>query len=162
ALMRVTGLTIKLDAPSGAVSLVRDVSLTIVPGETLAIVGESGAGKTLTALALLQLLPPAIQLAGGALLFRSRDGGVQDLARLSEPELRRLQGDEIAMVFQDPGSSLNPVHRVGEQVAETIRAHRPITRAAAQARAVALLRDVGLPDAGLRARSFPHELSGGQ
>ena len=162
SLMQVAGLTVELDTPTGTVPLVRDISLTLAPGETLAIVGESGSGKTLTALALLGLLPPSVRLAGGVLLFRARGGRVQDLARLSEPELRRLQGDEIAMVFQDAGSSLNPVHRVGKQVAEAIRAHSPTTWSAAMARAVSLLREVGLPDAKQRARSFPHELSGGQ
>jgi len=162
SLMQVAGLTVELDTPKGTVRLVRDISLTVAPGETLAIVGESGSGKTLTALALLGLLPPSVRLGGGVLLFRARDGRVQDLARLSETELRRLQGDEIAMVFQDAGSSLNPVHRVGKQVAEAIRAHRPATWSAAMARAVSLLREVGLPDAEQRVRSFPHELSGGQ
>jgi peptide/nickel transport system permease protein len=162
SLMRAAGLDIEVETPSGPVRLVRDVSLAVAPGETLAIVGESGSGKTLTALALLGLLSPPVRLAGGILSFRSRDGRVRDLTRLSEPDLRRLRGDEIAMVFQDPGSSLNPVHRVGKQVTEAIRAHRPLARSAATARAIALLREVGLPDAEQRARSFPHELSGGQ
>jgi peptide/nickel transport system permease protein len=158
ALLRVDGLTIK----HGAVALVRDVSLRVDPGETLAVVGESGSGKTLTALALLGLLPSSLRVAAGTLLFTHRDGRVRDLAQLDEAELRKLRGDEIGMVFQDPAASLNPVHRVGNQVAEAIRAHRPLSRSAATKRAVALLRDAGLPDAQRRARSFPHELSGGQ
>jgi peptide/nickel transport system permease protein len=161
-LLQVEGLTIAIATPSGAIHPVRDVALTVAPGETLAVVGESGSGKTLTALALLGLLPSAARIAGGTVLFTGRDGRGRDLNLLSEPDLRRLRGDEIAMVFQDPGSSLNPVHRIGDQVAETIRAHRPASRSAAAARAVALLQEVGLPDARQRARAFPHELSGGQ
>jgi peptide/nickel transport system permease protein len=158
SLMRVDGLSIEY----GAVRLVRDVSLRIAPGETLAVVGESGSGKTLTALALLGLLPSSLRLAAGTLLFTDRNGQVRDLARLDEAELRKLRGGEIAMVFQDPAASLNPVHRVGNQIAEAIRAHGALGRSAATKRAIAVLRDVGLPDAQRRARAFPHELSGGQ
>ncbi len=150
SLMRVDGLSIEY----GAVRLVRDVSLRIAPGETLAVVGESGSGKTLTALALLGLLPSSVRLAAGTLLFPDRNGQVRDLACLDEAELRKLRGGEIAMVFQDPAASLNPVHRVGNQIAEAIRAHSELSRFAAS--------DVGLPDAQRRARAFPHELAGGQ
>jgi peptide/nickel transport system permease protein len=160
SLLSVAGLTIDVATPAGAVRLVRDVSLEMVPGEILAIVGESGSGKTLTALALLGLLPPALRLTSGTLLLRGRDQHAVDIARLSEPQLRRLRGAEIGMVFQDPGASLNPVHRVGKQVAEAIRAHQRLTCARATAQANALLREVGLAER--LARSFPHELSGGQ
>jgi peptide/nickel transport system permease protein len=141
---------------------VRDVALTVGPGETLAIVGESGSGKTLTALALLGLLPPAARIIDGTVLFAGRDGRVRDLNLLPEDALRQLRGDEIAMVFQDPGNSLNPVHRICHQLAETIRAHRPANRSAVAVQAIRLLREVGLPDAERRAHAFPHELSGGQ
>ena len=163
SLLRVEGLTIEITTPSGArFHPARDIALTIAPGETLAIVGESGSGKTLTALALLGLLPPAARIIGGTALFTSRDGRVRDLNLLPEPELRQLRGDEIAMVFQDPGNSLNPVHRIYHQLAETIRAHRPANRSAVAVQAIRLLREVGLPDAERRAHAFPHELSGGQ
>jgi peptide/nickel transport system permease protein len=162
ALLQVEALTIEIATPAGVIRPVDDLSLALASGETLALVGESGSGKTLTGLALLGLLPAAARLVGGAVRFAARDGSVQDLARLSESACRRLRGDEIAMVFQDPGASLSPVHRIGAQIAETIRAHRPVSRTAAAARAVELLRAVGLPDPVQRARAFPHELSGGQ
>jgi peptide/nickel transport system permease protein len=160
-LLAVEHLTVEIATPSGAIAPVRDVALTVAPGETLAIVGESGSGKTLTALALIGLLPPAAHVVRGRVLFTDRAGRVRDLAQLPESALRRLRGDQVAMVFQDPGSSLNPVHRIGDHVAETIRAHRPASRAAVHARTLALLAEVGLPEAP-RARAFPHELSGGQ
>jgi peptide/nickel transport system permease protein len=162
ALLSITGLTLEIATPLGPIRPVRDVSLTLAPGKTLALVGESGSGKTLTGLALLGLLPPAAQVVSGAVLYTGRDGSMHDLAKMSEPELRHLRGDEIAMIFQDPAASLNPVHRIGAQVAEAITAHRDITSSAASAQAVNLLKDVGLPDPERRARAFPHELSGGQ
>ncbi|GHD61196.1 peptide ABC transporter permease [Thalassobaculum fulvum] len=162
ALLRVDGLHLAIGHGPGALPAVRDVSLAVAPGETLAVVGESGSGKTLTGLAILGLLPPVVRVTGGRILYTGRDGTTVDLARLGEPALRRLRGDELSMVFQDPSASLNPVHRVGDQVAETIRAHRDLSAAEARRRAVALLDRVGLPDAARRARAYPHELSGGQ
>ncbi|MCK6450007.1 MAG: dipeptide/oligopeptide/nickel ABC transporter permease/ATP-binding protein [Alphaproteobacteria bacterium] len=162
ALLDVRGLTIEIATSDGSFRPVRDVSLSVAPGETLALVGESGSGKTLTGLAVLGLLPTGIRATKGRILFTGRDGRTRDLACLPEPALRQLRGDEIAMVFQDPGTSLNPVHRVLDQVAETIRAHRPATGPDAVAQAVGLLKEVGLPDPDRRGRSFPFELSGGQ
>jgi peptide/nickel transport system permease protein len=160
--LRVEGLSIEIETPTGRIRPVRDVALSLAPGETLALVGESGSGKTLTGLALLGLLPPTTQIIGGRVLFADRAGRWRDLAQLPETELRALRGNEIAMVFQDPGSSLNPVHRIGDQVAEVIRAHKDISRADALTQAIDLLRDVGLPDPKHRAQNYPHELSGGQ
>ena len=162
SLLRVEDLTIEIETPAARIRPVRDVSLSLAPGETLALVGESGSGKTLTGLALLGLLPPTMAIVGGRVQFLDRAGRSRDLVRLGEAEMRRLRGDEIAMVFQDPSSSLNPVHRVGDQVAEVIRAHRDEGRAKAAAQAISLLKDVGLPDPQQRARAYPHELSGGQ
>jgi peptide/nickel transport system permease protein len=162
SLLRVENLTIEIETPAARIRPVRDVSLSLAPGETLALVGESGSGKTLTGLALLGLLPPTMEIIGGRVLFVDRAGRSRDLAHLSETEMRALRGDEIAMVFQDPGSNLNPVHRVGDQVAEVIRAHRDVSGPAAAAQAIALLKDVGLPDPVQRSRAYPHELSGGQ
>jgi peptide/nickel transport system permease protein len=162
SLLRVEGLTIEIETPTARIRPVRDVSLSLAPGETLALVGESGSGKTLTGLALLGLLPPTMEIVAGRVLYADRAGRARDLAYVPETEMRRLRGDEIAMVFQDPGSNLNPVHRVGDQVAEVIRAHRDLSLAGAAAQAVALLKDVGLPDPAQRSRAYPHELSGGQ
>jgi peptide/nickel transport system permease protein len=162
SLLRVDGLTIEIGTEQGPIRPVRDVSLSLKPGETLALVGESGSGKTLTGLALLGLLPPTMAIVGGRVQFVDRAGRSRDLVRLGEADMRRLRGDEIAMVFQDPSSSLNPVHRIGDQVVEAIRAHRDTPRAEAVAQAIGLLRDVGLPDPEQRAKTYPHELSGGQ
>ncbi len=145
-------LTVEIATPAGPIRPVRDVSLQVFAGETLAIVGESGSGKSVTSLAITGLLPGAAHVTGGAAFL---DG--VDLLRLPEEALRRRRGDQIAMVFQDPGSSLNPVHRIGAQIAEAIQAHRPMTAAAARAEAIGLLRRVGLPDPGSRARAYPHE-----
>ncbi len=162
SLLSVEGLTIEVDSPGGPVRPVRDVRLSLVQGETLALVGESGSGKTLTGLALLGLLPASMRISNGHALFVDRAGRTCDLTQLPESDMRRLRGNEIAMVFQDPSSSLNPVHRVGDQVAEAIRAHREISRREAAADAEKWLKDVGLPDPRQRARAYPHELSGGQ
>ena len=152
----VRGLTIEIATPAGPIRPVRDVSLHVQPGETLAIVGESGSGKSLTGLAILGLLPPAARVVAGETWV---DG--QDTQALREPALRRLRGGRAAIVFQDPLSSMNPVHRVGRQIAEAVRAHHAVSARAAWARAVKLLARVGIPDPAARARAFPHELSGG-
>jgi peptide/nickel transport system permease protein len=162
SLLSVEGLTIEVDTPDGPVRPVRDVRLSLVRGETLALVGESGSGKTLTGLALLGLLPASMRIINGHALFLDRAGRTRNLAQLPESDMRRLRGSEIAMVFQDPSSSLNPVHRVGDQVAEVIRAHRKISRREATAEAEKGLKEVGFPDPRQRARAYPHELSGGQ
>jgi peptide/nickel transport system permease protein len=162
SLLTMEGLTIEIDTPAGPVRPVRDVSLSLAAGETLALVGESGSGKTLSGLALLGLLPASMRVVQGRILFTERTGALRDLVQLPESDMRRLRGNEIAMVFQDPSSSLNPVHRIGDQVSEAIRAHREISGAEAMASAVRLLGDVGLPDPRQRARAYPHELSGGQ
>ena len=155
-ILQVRGLTVEIDTPHGVIRPVRDVSFDVAPGETLAVVGESGSGKSVTGLAIMGLLPSVARVvAGGAWL----EG--QELLRLSETELRRLRGDKMAIVFQDPLSSLNPVHRVGAQIVEGIEAHAAIGRRPAKARAVSLLQRVGIPDPGRRVQSYPHELSGG-
>ena len=154
AVLDLRGLTVEIETPAGLIRPVRDVSLQVFPGETLAVVGESGSGKSVTSLAITGLLPGAARVTSGAAWL---DG--TDLLRLSEERLRGLRGAKMAMIFQDPGSSLNPVHRIGDQIAEAILAHRPGAKAAAEV--VALLRRVGIPDPERRARAYPHELSGG-
>jgi peptide/nickel transport system permease protein len=153
-LLDVRGLTVEIATPTGAIRPVEDVSFEVRAGRTLAIVGESGSGKSITATAVMGLLPPVAQVAAGIARFEGRD-----LFEMTEEERRKLRGGPIAMVFQDPMSSLNPVHRVGDQVAEAIRVHRDVHDASRQA--VELLKRVGIADPERRARAYPHELSGG-
>jgi len=156
-LLAVEGLCVAFRTERGAVRAVDDVSFSIYPGETLGIVGESGCGKSVTALSILRLLPtPPAEIEGGALRF-----GGRDLRTLSERELEAVRGDEIAMVFQEPMTSLNPVHTVGAQIVEAIRLHRPDSRREARIRAISLLERVGIRNAGEVIDAFPHELSGG-
>jgi len=136
--------------------IVRGVDLEVFPGEKLGIVGESGSGKSLTVLSVLRLLPdPPVRLLGGTVTFAG-----QDLSRLDDKSLQRVRGAEIAMVYQDPMSSLNPLLRVRTQIVETLRAHG-VDRRAARARSREVLGQVGLPDPDRVGRAFPHELSGG-
>jgi peptide/nickel transport system permease protein len=162
AVLAVSNLSIAIGGAAGDAMAVRNVDLRVGAGETVALVGESGSGKTLTALAVMGLLPPGITIRDGALQFRDRNGSIRDLSRLGGDAMRSLRGDQIAMIFQDAGASLNPTHRIGAQIAEGIRAHAPVPRATAADRAVELLRNVGLPDPEIRARAYPHEISGGQ
>ncbi|CAN5330213.1 dipeptide/oligopeptide/nickel ABC transporter permease/ATP-binding protein [soil metagenome] len=159
-LLAVRGLTLEIAGPHGSVAVVRDVSLTLAAGETLALVGESGSGKTLTALTAIGLLPSTVHVVAGEILYTDRQGMTRDLLRLPEEALRRLRGQDLAMIFQDPSSSLNPLLRVGTHLEETLRAHH--AKGSLSARVVDLLRQVGLPDPVRSAQLYPHELSGGQ
>jgi peptide/nickel transport system ATP-binding protein/oligopeptide transport system ATP-binding protein len=132
------------------------VSFRLAAGETLALVGESGCGKTTTALALLRLLPAGTRLEAKSVSLAGRE-----LTRLREKEMRALRGKDIAMVFQDPLAALNPVYTVGEQIAEVVRCHEKLGRYAGWERAVASLNEAGLPDPRCQARAYPHQLSGG-
>ena len=138
------------------VRLVDRVSFALRRGRTTAIVGESGSGKTMTAMSLLRLLEPPVRVASGTVKYLGRD-----LLALTERQMADVRGARIAMVFQDPLTSLNPVLRIGFQIAETLRAHRKMTRAKAEQRAVELLRRVGVPDPEARAMDYPHHFSGG-
>lgn len=140
----------------GVIRAVDHVSLTVDPGETLGIVGESGSGKSMTALSIMRLLPRAGRIAGGTVKFKGRD-----LAELSEDEMESVRGTEIAMIFQDPMTSLNPVYRTGWQVGEPLRIHRHVRRGPSIAAAVDLFKKVGIPDAKRRVQQFPHQFSGG-
>jgi oligopeptide/dipeptide ABC transporter ATP-binding protein len=161
ALLEVRGLSVAFASgergPRGSVTAVDGLDLALGSGETLALVGESGCGKTLSALAVMGLLPPSARVTRGQILFRGLD-----LLRLAPDERRALCGRELAMSFQEPASALNPVLTVGEQVAEPLRHHAGLSRAAAWTRACDLLSEVGLEDADERAERYPHELSGGQ
>ncbi|HET7600890.1 MAG TPA: ABC transporter ATP-binding protein [Gemmatimonadales bacterium] len=133
------------------------VSFSLTRGETLALVGESGCGKSLTSLSLLRLVPPPGRIEPQS---RIRLGGVDVLA-LEGEALRQIRGRRIGMIFQDPMTSLNPVFRAGDQIAEAVRAHFPVSRREAAERALVLLKEVGIPDPASRARAYPHQLSGG-
>ena len=141
----------------GVTRAVDGISFTVGAGETLGIVGESGCGKSVTALSILQLLPPKIgRIAGGEVLFQGRD-----LTKLSEAEMRDIRGNDIAMIFQEPMTSLNPVFTVGHQIAEAVRIHQGFDRRAAEQRAVDMLTLVRIPDPARRAQDYPHQFSGG-
>ncbi len=155
--LRVEGLCVSVRTEAGLRPLVEDLSFTLRRGETLAIAGESGSGKSITSLAIMGLLPPpAVRVTGGRILL-----GAEDLTVLPEPDLRAIRGDRIAMIFQEPMTSLNPVMTVGAQLTEAIRAHDPISRSEAQKRAIEALRAVRLSEPERRMRQYPHELSGG-
>ncbi|HET7411169.1 MAG TPA: ABC transporter ATP-binding protein, partial [Pararhizobium sp.] len=140
---------------------IRDVSFTLKKGKTLAIVGESGSGKSVTSLSIMRLLASPGRIAGGRILYRLADGSVIDLAQASTGRMRRIRGREIAMIFQEPMTSLNPLLTVGEQIAEMIWLHMPMGKADARKRALELLELVEIPGAARRFGDYPHQMSGG-
>ncbi|MCX4759433.1 ABC transporter ATP-binding protein [Streptomyces sp. NBC_01275] len=154
--LEIRGLSVSYRTRGGIVRAVRDVDLEVRPGEVTAVVGESGSGKSTTAHAITRLLAANASIDAGTIRF-----GRHDLASLSEAELRTVRGAQIGLVPQDPSVSLNPVKRIGEQVAEVLRIHGLATRRSAPSAAIAVLDQAGLPDAATRARQYPHELSGG-
>lgn len=155
-LLRVEDLTLSVATENGRRAVLDRVSFGVGQHEIVGLVGESGSGKTLTSLAIIGLLPPAARLEGGRIWY---DGS--DLLQLPQPELRRLRGSQIAMIFQNPRSALNPLMRAGDQVARAVRLHQDSNQGEAYDLAVDLLRRVSIPDAGARARAYPHQLSGG-
>src|SRR6476661_4619932 len=158
----IENLAITFATDGGDVAAVRDVSLSVEAGEVLAIVGESGSGKTVTARSILGLLPETATTRG-AVLLSSKDGRrVHDVVSLSGAQLRGVRGQDAAMVFQEPSTSLNPVYPVGWQIAEGLRAHGSYSRAEAKAKAIDVLRRVGIPDPETRVNHYPHQFSGGQ
>ncbi len=156
-LLDVTGLCLRLATRREAYPVITGVSFSLSAGETLCIVGESGSGKTLTALSLMSLLPKGLSITQGAIVYNGAD-----LLTLDARHRQALYGDEIAMIFQDPMSSLNPVLSVGEQLTESLVRHQPtLTRRQRESRAQQVLSQVGIRDAEVKMRSYPHELSGG-
>jgi len=155
-LLQVRDLTVTLPTAHGPQAALRGVSFALERGATLGLVGESGCGKSLTALALMGLLPDRAEVGGSIRLAG------QELTALDDAAWARLRGDRIGMVFQEPMTALNPVHRIGDQIAEPLRLHRGLDRAAARAEALRLLERVRLPRARERLDAWPHELSGGQ
>ncbi len=156
ALLRIDELTTVFATATGEVAAVDGVSFAIEPGQTLGLVGESGCGKTMTALSILQLLPSDARIGGGRIVFRGRE-----LTAMPERELRTLRGREIGMIFQEPMVSLNPLFTVEDQVGEPLRAHEGLSWRAARSRVVELLEQVEIPDPQARLSAYPHELSGG-
>ena len=153
--LEVRDLTVDFPTHDGVVHAVRGVGFELAPGEVLAIVGESGSGKSVTSLAIMGLLPKTARI-GGSVCYKGKE-----LLGLRDKDLTSIRGKEIAMIFQDPMTSLNPVYTVGWQLAEAVRAHHDIGKEAAWTRAVDLLQLVGIPHAQDRARNYPHEFSGG-
>ena len=156
-MLQVSHLTTVFDTPSGPLTAVDDVSFEVRAGETLGLVGESGSGKSVTALSIMQLVQPPGRIAAGQILFKGRD-----LLALRETEMRAIRGAEIALIFQEPMTALNPVFTIGDQIAEALTVHGKASGTAAKRRAVELLASVRIPDAASRIHDYPHQLSGGQ
>ncbi len=154
-LLEVRNLSVVARSRRGDLEIVHGIDLTAAPGEAVGVVGESGSGKSLTMLAVMRLLAPPLTIARGSVRFEGRE-----LTTLPESDMRRLRGDRLAMVYQDPMTSLNPLMRIGDQVAEAMTAHG-VARSEAYGRTLELLSRVELPDPGRAARAYPHELSGG-
>ena len=155
-LLEVKDLQTQFPTRAGLVRAVDGVSFYVDRGELLGLVGESGCGKSITALSVMRLIAPPGKIVGGQIIF---DG--EDLLAASEERMREIRGDDIAMNFQDPMTSLNPVYTVGEQIAEALRLHRGLSRKAAREAAVEAMREVSIPDPARRADDYPHQLSGG-
>ncbi|MVA56719.1 ABC transporter ATP-binding protein [Agrobacterium vitis] len=160
-LLTVSDLKTTFDTPRGLVTSVDGVSFSIAPGKTLGLVGESGSGKSVTSLSLMRLVERSNgRIAGGSMLFKNGNGEV-DLKRLPEKEMRAVRGNEIAMVFQEPMTSLDPVWPVGKQIAEAVRLHQGASKVEARHRAIEMLRLVGIPAPEKRVDDYPHQMSGG-
>ncbi|TYP78088.1 ABC transporter ATP-binding protein [Paenibacillus methanolicus] len=156
-LLEIANLQTHFKTDRGVIPAVDGVDLTIRKGEIVGIVGESGCGKSVTSLSIMQLLPkPVGSIAGGSIRFKD-----EDIAKAGESRMRRIRGEEISMIFQEPMTSLNPLLTIGDQIAETLRIHRKISKKDAKAHAVAMLKKVGIPRAEQIVNEYPHRLSGG-
>ncbi|PZA08716.1 MULTISPECIES: ABC transporter ATP-binding protein [unclassified Meiothermus] len=161
-LLEVKDLKVHFFTDDGVVKAVDGVSFHIDKGETLAVVGESGSGKSVTSLATMRLIPmPPGKIVGGEILFRGKDKVVKDLTKLSEAEMRKIRGNDIAMIFQEPMTSLNPVYTVGDQIAEAIVLHQGKSKKEALEMAADMLDLVGIPEPKKRLSNYPHQMSGG-
>jgi len=156
ALLEVKSLRTSFFTEDGEVRAVDGVSFSVEPGKLMGLVGESGSGKTVSVLSIMRLLPESARIVGGQILFEGRD-----LTRLSEAEMRQVRGARIAMIFQEPMTSLNPVFTIGSQIAEAIRLHQKVSRSEARERTIEALRMVGIADPERRVDDYPHQLSGG-
>jgi len=157
-LLSVRQLTVELTTRDGVVPVIDNMSFDLETGGNISFVGESGCGKSMTALALMGLLPqPAGRIASGQILFNN-----EDLAQASDARLREIRGNDISMIFQEPMTSLNPVYTIGEQIAEVLRRHRNLSRSDATEKAIELLDAVHIPSPASRINDYPHQLSGGQ
>lgn len=154
--LEVSNLSIGFEGDDGVVRVVEDINFSLQRGKTLSLVGESGCGKSLTAFALLQLLPPFGKILSGSVKLHGRE-----LVGLSDQAMQKVRGGDISMIFQEPMSALNPVFKIGNQIAEALILHRDMERAEALEQSIALLEAVGIPDPGSRADNYPHQLSGG-
>lgn len=156
-ILKIRNLTTAFATHSGVVNAVDNVSIDLGQGETLAVVGESGCGKTVLSLSVMGLIPdPPGRITAGEVLYRG-----QDLVQLSEKQMQKIRGNQLSMIFQEPMTSLNPVFRIGDQISEILRLHRGMSSREAEEAAVDALRLVGIPNPQKRVSSFPHELSGG-
>jgi peptide/nickel transport system ATP-binding protein/oligopeptide transport system ATP-binding protein len=155
-LLEVRDLRTQFPTRSGLVKAVDGVSFNLARGDLLGLVGESGCGKSMTALSIMRLVAPPGKIVSGEVIF---DG--KDLLKLSDAEMRQMRGDDIAMIFQDPMTSLNPVFTVGEQIAEALRLHRKLSRSDAREATIDAMREVAIPDPARRVNDYPHQLSGG-
>ena len=156
-IIEIQNLRTYFNTDNGVVKAVDDLSLTIMPGHTLGVVGESGSGKSVTSLTIMKLLAATAEINTGSVMFLG-----QDIVHMSEKQMRKLRGSEISMIFQEPMSSLNPVHKVGHQVMEAILEHQDVTKDEARARTIELFVEVGIPDPAERIHYYPHQMSGGQ
>jgi oligopeptide/dipeptide ABC transporter ATP-binding protein len=157
AVISIENLVVRFKGPYGIGTAVDDISFSINAKESLGIVGESGCGKTVTALSILRLLPePPAEVFNGKIMFNGKD-----LLGMNNRELQSIRGDRIAMIFQEPMTALNPVFTIGNQVGEVFRVHRKVSKAEARDRAIEMLSQVGIPDPGKRVDNYPHQMSGG-
>ena len=162
-LLEVKNLVTEFKTEEGNVKAVNDVSFTLYRGETIGIVGESGSGKSVTSLSLMRLIPnPPGQITGGEMIYHKKDGTKIDLRTISEDDMRTIRGNDIAMIFQEPMTSLNPVFTCGDQVVEAIQLHQKVSRKEAENRTLAMFEKVQLPNPQRILNAYPHQLSGGQ